>query len=269
MANLTLRTVKGTPLNYSELDTNFININNELASISGEISTVNQSITTIDTQLTDTMSNLTDVNAILDTKQDTLISGTNIKTVNGASVVGSGNIDLGGAINGILKSNGLGAYSAAISGTDVKTINGNSILGAGDIVLTKSSIGLGNVENTALSTWAGSSNITTIGKVSSLKETKVDLTTNNIDMSSGNLFTKTISGATTFTISNAPTAGTVFAFILDLTNGGSAVITWWSGIKWVAGAAPTLTSAGRDILGFITHDGGTTWVGLLVGKDVK
>lgn len=37
-----------------------------------------------------------------------------------------------------------------------------------DTSITKSDLGLGNVENTALSTWGGSSNITTIGTLSSL-----------------------------------------------------------------------------------------------------
>ena len=70
-------------------------------------------------------------------------------------------------------------------------------------------------------------------------------------------------------MSNVPSTGTLVSFILDLTNGGAGVITWWTGMKWVAGAPPTLTVSGRDVLGFITHDGGTTWTGLLLGKDVK
>lgn len=91
----------------------------------------------------------------------------------------------------------------------------------------------------------------------------------DIDLSKGNYFTKTISGTTTFTVSNVPTSGSVASFILDLTNGGSATITWWSGTKWVGGTAPTLTTSGRDVLGFFTHDGGTTWSGFVIGKDVK
>ena len=50
--------------------------------------------------------------------QATLVSGTNIKTVNGASLLGSTNIDVGGSVNGLLKCNGAGAYSAAVAGTD-------------------------------------------------------------------------------------------------------------------------------------------------------
>lgn len=102
-----------------------------------------------------------------------------------------------------------------------------------------------------------------------LYATKVAVSASAIDLATGNYFTKTISGATTFTVSNTPSTGTTASFILDLTNGGSATITWWSGMKWAAGTAPTLTSAGRDVLGFFTHDGGTTWTGLVLGKDVK
>lgn len=105
--------------------------------------------------------------------------------------------------------------------------------------------------------------------VTGLKETKVAMAANNIDLSAGNLFTKTISGATTLTVSNVPAAGAAATFMLDLTNGGSAAITYWSGVKWAGGTAPTLTAAGRDVLGFYTHDGGTTWTGLVLAKDVK
>jgi hypothetical protein len=40
-------------------------------------------------------------------------------------------------------------------------------------------------------------------------------------------------------------------------------------MKWAAGTAPTLTASGRDVLGFFTYDGGTTWSGLVLGKDIK
>lgn len=36
------------------------------------------------------------VNEIIDDKQDTLVSGTNIKTINNQSLLGSGNIDIQG-----------------------------------------------------------------------------------------------------------------------------------------------------------------------------
>jgi len=83
------------------------------------------------------------------------------------------------------------------------------------------------------------------------------------------VFTKTITAATTFTVTGTPAAGAVASFVLDLTNGGAFAVTWWSGVKWAAGITPTLTVSGRDALGFFTHDGGTTWTGILLSRDVK
>ncbi len=107
------------------------------------------------------------------------------------------------------------------------------------------------------------------GAITAIRETKVAMAANNIDLATGNLFTKTISGDTTLTISNALADGNVNSFVLELTNGGSAVVTWFSGVKWAGGIAPTLTASGKDILGFYSHDGGTTWNILGVNKDVK
>ena len=102
-----------------------------------------------------------------------------------------------------------------------------------------------------------------------LKEARVAMAANDIDLSLGNFFTKTISTGVTLTVSNVPASGTAVSFVLDLTNGGAAAITWWSGVKWAGGIAPILTTSGRDVLGFFTHDAGTTWTGLVLGKDVR
>jgi len=98
------------------------------------------------------------------------------------------------------------------------------------------------------------------------KETSTAISASAIDLSAGNYFTKTISGTTTFTISNAASSGTVNSFILQLTNGGSATVNWFSGVKWAGGTAPTLTASGYDELGFFSIDGGTTWQGFVLGK---
>jgi Phage T7 tail fibre protein len=101
------------------------------------------------------------------------------------------------------------------------------------------------------------------------RETKVAMGANNIDCAAGNVFTKTISGATTLTVSNVAASGSVSEFILKLTNGGSATITWFSGVKWAGGTAPVLTASGVDNIGFFTDDGGTTWHGAVISKDSK
>lgn len=56
--------------------------------------------------------------------------------------------------------NGVATWQAVAAG-GVTSVNGYT----GIVTLAKSDVGLGNVENTALSTWAGSTNITTLGTI--------------------------------------------------------------------------------------------------------
>lgn len=49
-------------------------------------------------QITGTLSDQTDLQTALNAKQDTLVSGTNIKTVNSQSLLGSGNLVVGGTV---------------------------------------------------------------------------------------------------------------------------------------------------------------------------
>lgn len=80
---------------------------------------------------------------------------------------------------------------------------------------------------------------------------------------SNDFFTKTINGNETFTISNVPASG-MFEFIIEivLTSGS---ITWWSGIRWPGGSAPTgLTTGVRHVFGFYTINGGTNYVGFVL-----
>jgi hypothetical protein len=61
-------------------------------------------------------------------KQNTLISGTNIKTINSTSLLGSGNVSV---------------QATLVSGTNIKTINGNSLLGSGDLTISGGITGSG------------------------------------------------------------------------------------------------------------------------------
>ena len=96
-------------------------------------------------------------------------------------------------------------------------------------------------------------------------ETMVAMPANDVDLSAGNVFTKTISGAQTLTFSNPPATGKGGAFTLILTNGGSATVTWPTTVDWAAATAPTLTAAGVDVLTFTTIDAGTIWYGIASG----
>ena len=104
--------------------------------------------------------------------------------------------------------------------------------------------------------------------ITGVKETKVAMAANDIDLTLGNYFTKTISGSTSLTVSNIPTTGTSASFILDITNAGTSVTfsTGFTSVKWAGGSAPTLSTSGRDVLGFYTYDAGSTWNAFLIGK---
>ena len=75
--------------------------------------------------------------------QTALVSGTNIKTVNGTSLLGSGNLDTTPEFLSITSKpttlSGYGITDAQltlVSGTNIKTVNGTSLLGSGDVAIT-------------------------------------------------------------------------------------------------------------------------------------
>ena len=82
----------------------------------------------------------------------------------------------------------------------------------------------------------------------------------DIDLSTGNYFTKTINANSTFTFSNPPSSGTVGSFILELTH-TSGTVTWPTSVKFNADTAPTLTAGKTHLFLFVTDDGGSRYRG--------
>jgi hypothetical protein len=89
--------------------------------------------------------------SLLATKQATLVSGTNLKTINGTTLLGSGNIVTPTTtVNNTLTSTSTtdalsaaqgkalqdGKQATLVSGSNIKTINGTSVLGSGDIAIS-------------------------------------------------------------------------------------------------------------------------------------
>ena len=89
-----------------------------------------------------------------------------------------------------------------------------------------------------------------------------------IDLATGNYFTKTISGNSTFTFTNPPSSGTVGSFTLELTH-SSGTVTWPSSVKFPADTAPTLTAGKTHLFVFVTDDGGTRYRGAALADYVN
>ena len=195
-------------------------------------------------------------------KQAALVSGVNIKTINGQAVLGSGDLVVSatGAVTSVAGRDGDVVLTPADAGAEPADA---TILKAAAIGVTVQGYDAATAKRNTANTFTEVQNF---GKA--VREKYAAVAASNIDVAAGGVFAKTISGATTFTVSSVPAAGAVASFILELTNPGTNV-TFWAGVKWPGGAAPTLTAAGVDVLGFYTRDGGTTWRGMVLAKDSK
>ncbi len=71
--------------------------------------------------------------------QEPLVSGTNIKTINGSSLLGSGDIEIGGAVDSVNGQTGVVVLTAADVGA-VSSVNGQT----GIVVLTAANVGAAN-----------------------------------------------------------------------------------------------------------------------------
>ena len=91
----------------------------------------------------------------------------------------------------------------------------------------------------------------------------------SLNLAQSQYFMFTVSGALTLSFLNTPTGANVTGVVLRITNGNSSVITWPAGTKWPGGAVPVLTSAGVDLVVLMTDDNGSTWNGIVVGKDIR
>lgn len=142
--------------------------------------------------------------------------------------------------------------------TTARTINGIAFDGSANITIA-------TTDSTKLPLSGG----VMTGAITSIRETRVAVDSNSINLAAGNVFTKTISANVPLVVANIASSGTTNSFILELTNGGAYIVTWWPGVKWTGGIAPILSVVGTDILGFYSHDGGLSWHGIVVSKDSK
>lgn len=90
----------------------------------------------------------------------------------------------------------------------------------------------------------------------------------SLDFANANFFSATANANVTISFANASPANTLSGCVLALTNGGAHTLTW-ANVDWTGGVAPTLTSAGLDILVFTTYDNGVTVHGMAASLDSK
>ena len=186
--------------------------------------------------------------------------GTGVATV---LAVNTGSTGAVVTLNGALGTPSAGTLTNA---TGLPLSTGISGLGTGvaTFLATPSSANLASAltDETGSGSAVFATNPTFVGN----KETYIAVAASNIDLNIGTFFSRTISGTTTLTVSNVPSSGTAAAFILELTNAGAFTVNWWTGMTWPGGSLPVLTTSGRDVIGFFTRDGGTTWNGIVLGK---
>jgi hypothetical protein len=136
---------------------------------------------------------------------------------------------------------------------------GNTAVTLGNTVTTLNNMTFPNVTITS-----GTANAVTIGNgtYTNYTESVVAIgtvtTTNTLSLSNGTVQTVTLTAANTCTFT-MPTATAGKSFILIVTGAATANATF-TGVKWAANTAPTITTTGnKDILSFIAD--GTFWYG--------
>ena len=165
-----------------------------------------------------------------------------VGTVSGTTGTFSGNVSVGGTLtyDDVTNIDSVGLVTAR---TGVRVTAGGIDVTAGVSTFAAQIEANGGTKITGSQT----SNISAMGA-------------NAVDCSAGNYFTKTITGATTFTFTNVPT-GVAYTFTMEVTLNGSNAITWPASVKWPADTPPAITDGKTQLFVFLTDDGGTRWRG--------
>lgn len=179
--------------------------------------------------------------ATVSAKQDALVSGTNIKTVNSSSLVGSGNIAVGDV-----------TLSASQTLTN-KTLSTGTVLGAdvtgGDFIMTRTML-----KDTGYKFYdSGASSA--------------------LDYTNGSQQRWAPTGTVTLSVTNWPPTGNLGELLIEGVNLAAATISWPT-VNWIksdgtvtttfSGNGVTLQSSGTDFVILWTRDAGTTIYGKIV-----
>jgi len=222
----------------------------------------------------------------------TITTGTGVTSAIGNAVNTTGGLVTQSgtlASSALLLGGGSGsAITSTTTGTGVTTAIGNAVNTTGGLVtqsgtLTSNNILLGGGASTAISSsnlLAVAAAVTTGNYIRSIgyADTVTALgntgTAINLDVTSGGVFTATLTGSATITL-RYPVATGSSSFTLILTNDGTAgrTVAWAGGSFVFPGGAASLsrttTANAVDVWVFFTPNGGTTWYGNIAMKDMK
>jgi hypothetical protein len=194
--------------------------------------------------------------------QPGLVSGTNIKTINNTSLLGSG--DITGLATETYVDDALASKQATlVSGSNIKTINNTSLLGSTDIVIDAAAVGLGNVTNESKATMFTSPTFTgtaVLQQTAEVLNSKTSATgTVAHDFSTGAIwYHSSISADFTANFTNVPTTDDrVITVVLVLAQGGTPYIPTAVEINggaftinWGGATAPSGTVNSVDVVSF-------------------
>lgn len=202
-----------------------------------------------------------------------------VNNITGTAATFSGNVTIGGTLTyeDVTNIDSIGLVTAR-SGIRI-TSGGLNVVG----VTTSTGGFVGNLTGTAstagVATYASTAGVSTSSQgltgtpnisVGTVNSSKIDLSGQyvqsinavgalDINCSTGNYFTKTISSNSIFTFSNVPSSR-AYSFTLELTH-TSGSVTWPSEVKWPTDSTPTLTTGKTHLFVFVTDDGGSRWRG--------
>lgn len=176
----------------------------------------------------------------------------------------------------LINTGGYAAYSDTTANfTGTLQNGGSNVVVDTDIGATVQAFDADTTKNDVANTFTANQAVSAELIATSYNETFAAVTSSSnattVNCEAGNVFSHTLTEATTFTFSNPPASGTAFGFTLKIVQDASAsgfAVTWPAAVDWAAATAPTLTAAASavDVFVFFTHNGGTTWYGFTAGQ---